>query len=186
MPVTSRSSGRAGTIILNEDTAYEGAGGGGYQQIIALNTQLSNVYGTHYLDIRKILVSNYDSSQATDVTDFNHDEVPTSLHAVNAVGELSSAIGAGDTSFTVDLTTGTLATGLYLTIDAGANAENVLITGIAGKTATVTRNVGGVCGAHAAGATVTEVDMIHLNGKGSQIVANAVADYLAIYKNLEP
>jgi hypothetical protein len=89
--------------ILNEDTAYEGAGGGGYQQIIALNTQLSNVYGTHYLDIRKILVSNYDSSQATDVTDFNHDEVPTSLHAVNAVGELSSAIGAGDTSFTVDL-----------------------------------------------------------------------------------
>jgi putative Mn2+ efflux pump MntP len=172
--------------VLNEDTAYEGAGGGGYQQIIALNTQLSKIYGTHYLDIREILVSNYDSSQATDVTDFNHDEVPTSLHAVYAVGELSSAIGAGDTSLTVDLTTGTLATGLYLTIDTGANAENVLITGISGETVTVTRNVGGVCGAHAAGATVTESDMIHLNGKGSQIVANAVADYLSLYKNQEP
>jgi lysophospholipase L1-like esterase len=99
---------------------------------------------------------------------------------------LSSSIGPGDTSFTVDMTTGTLTNGWHLIIDAGADAENVLITGISGATVTVVRNPGGAGIAHEAGATVTEVDWLHLNGKGSQVVANAVAKYLAAYGNPAP
>jgi hypothetical protein len=172
--------------VINGNTPSEWLGGSTYKEIIALNTQLSNVYGNHYLDIRKVLVSNYDSSQATDLTDFKNDVVPTSLHAIFAAGKLSSSIGPGDTSFTVDMTTGTLTNGWHLIIDAGADAENVLITGISGATVTVVRNPGGAGIAHEAGATVTEVDWLHLNGKGSQVVANAVAKYLAAYGNPAP
>jgi len=39
---------------------------------------------------------------------------------------------------------------------------------------------------HLAGPAVCESDAIHLNAKGSQLVANAVADYLAAYKLSAP
>jgi lysophospholipase L1-like esterase len=72
-----------------------------------------------------------------------------------------------------------------LTIDTGENAENVQITAISGSTVTVTRNVGGLNASHAAGAPVTETDTLHLNRKGAQVVANAVAAFLSPYATQE-
>ena len=153
-----------------------------YKQIIALNNQLANIYGSHYLDIRKLLVDSYDSTQATDVSDYSHDDVPTSLHSIYGSGTLHDSIGPTDVKFTVNLTSGNLNLLSILTIDTGENAENVQVTAVSGSTVTVTRNFGGLNSSHAAGAPVTESDALHLNVKGAQIVANAVAGFLSPYE----
>jgi hypothetical protein len=167
--------------ITNRDVLSDWIGGTCYNEIVAINNQLANIYGSHYLDVRQLLISNYDPTLATDVSDYNHDDVPTSLRAISGVGTLGSSIGQSDTSFTVNLTTGALSLNSILTIDTGENAENVKITAVSGSTVTVTRDYGGLNGAHAAGAPVTEADYVHLSAKGYQIIANAVAQYLSEY-----
>jgi hypothetical protein len=172
--------------IINTSTSSEWIGGSSYLAIISLNNQLANTYGSHYLDIRHVLVSSYDPAQITDVSDYQHDDVPTSLHAAAGSGTLSDSIGLTDTSFAVNLTTGSLVAGFILTIDTGENAENVKITDVSGSTVTVVRNYGGLNTSHAAGAPVTETDAIHLNAQGYQVVANAVAQYLSAHDNSKP
>jgi lysophospholipase L1-like esterase len=66
-----------------------------------------------------------------------------------------------------------------LTIDAGANAENVEIQSVDGDTVTVARNYGGANASHAVGAPVVETDYIHLNAQGYEIVAEGVRKGLA-------
>ena len=167
--------------IINENTQSEWIGEGNYGRLIALNSQLAAIYGSHYRDIRTVLVDSYNPAQITDVSDYNHDEVPTSLRAVDGYTTLVNSIGPADTTITIQ--PGPLID-LYhiLTIDTGANAENVSVTAISGNTLTVQRNFGGVDTAHAAGAPVTETDLDHLNAQGAQIVANAVAQYLSVYE----
>jgi lysophospholipase L1-like esterase/uncharacterized membrane protein len=167
--------------ITNRDVTSDWIGGSDYNEIVAINNQLANTYGSHYLDVRQLLISHYDPALATDVSDYNHDVVPTSLRAVSGAGTLGSSIGQSDSSFTVNLTTGTFSVNSILTIDTGENAENVKITAVSGSTVTVTRNYGGLNAAHAAGAPVTEADYVHLNAHGYQIIANAVAQYLSAY-----
>lgn len=166
---------------INGNNLNEWIGGSTYAYIIALNDQLANTYGSHYLDIRKVLMSNYDPTMATDVADISHDEVPTSLRAIIGTGVLVDPISATDTMFTVRDTKGIMAYGTILTIDTGANAENVYITAVKGSVITVDRNRGGNVSAHPAGAPLTESDFFHLSGKGYQIVADAVAKYLSAY-----
>jgi hypothetical protein len=172
--------------IINTSTSSEWIGGSSYLAIISLNNQLANSYGSHYLDIRQLLVSSYDPAQITDVSDYQHDDVPTSLHAAAGSGTLVDSIGPADTSFAVNLTTGSLVVNFILTIDTGENAENVKITDVSGSTVTVVRNYGGLNTSHAAGAPVTETDAIHLNAQGYQVVANAVAQYLSAHDNSKP
>jgi lysophospholipase L1-like esterase len=169
--------------ITNRAVTSDWIGGYGYNEIIAINNQLANIYGSHYLDVRQLLISHYDPALATDVSDYNHDDVPTSLRAIYGIGTLGSSIGQSDTSFTVNLTNGNLSVNSILTIDTGENAENVKITAVSGSTVTVTRNYGGLNAAHSAGAPVTEADYVHLNAKAHQIIANAVAQYLSAYDN---
>jgi len=181
--VASVPSGQTFLIlsVTNDNATSEWSGGAGYNAILALNDQLENLYGANYLDIRKLLVSNYDPNSGVDVSDYQHDEPPTSLRAVVGTATLANSIGPTDTSLT--LSNPPVALSMYdiLTIDTGANAENVEITAVAGDTVTVERNFGGLNTAHAAGAPVTETDYIHLNAKGYQIVADAVAQFLSAY-----
>lgn len=53
----------------------------GYSQIIALNNRLSALYGSHYLDVRSYLVSQYNPGIPQDVTDHGNDVPPSSLRA---------------------------------------------------------------------------------------------------------
>lgn len=69
--------------IINKNDGTEGNGGAGltnYNLITDLNNSLAALYPNNYLDIRKILVNSYDSSNPTDVTDYASDTVPSSLH----------------------------------------------------------------------------------------------------------
>jgi hypothetical protein len=131
------------------------------------------------------LVDSYDSTQATEVSSFEHDVVPTSLHSVYGSGTLVNSIGPTDTVFAVNLTAGSMYVNNILTIDTGENAENVMIHAVSGSTVTVTRNWGGLNTSHAEGAPVTDTDAMHLNAQGYQIVANAVAKYLSANENQE-
>jgi len=182
--VSSVPSGQTYLVlsILNVNTPGEWIGGANYNVVVGLNNQLASIYGSHYADVRELLVSSYNSALVTDVSDFQHDEVPTSLRAIQSFGTLGGSIGSTDTSFTVDNPTNLLVGGDILTIDTGENAENVLILNVSGNNVTVERNIGGVNTLHAAGAPITETDYIHLNAQGYQIVANAVGQFLAAYQ----
>jgi len=170
--------------VTNDNRQWEWIGVGGYQLIIAVNTQLASIYGSHYLDIRKVLVDSYNPALITDVSDYAHDEVPTSLRGIvyNNIS-LVNAIGPSDTTIMVSSPTKVvLAPTGILTIDTGANAENVMITAVNGSTLTVQRGFGGNDTSHAAGVNIVSTDAVHLNAQGYQVVANAVANYLAAYK----
>ena len=177
--------------ITNENRQTEWPGGIYYKWIISFNDQLAALYGSHYLDLRKILVDSYDPStddSIVDASDYSHDEPPTSLRAIIAYTTLVNSIGPADTIVTIQPITSAvrLIVGDILTIDTGANAENVSITAISGDTLTVVRNYGGVNTSHAAGAPVTVSDQDHFNAQGAQVVANAVAQYLSAYEVSAP
>jgi lysophospholipase L1-like esterase len=65
--------------ILNADT--EPSGSAAYNAIIALNTSLASTYPANYLDVRAYLVSLYDPSNPTDVTNHGEDIPPSSLRS---------------------------------------------------------------------------------------------------------
>jgi hypothetical protein len=170
--------------VTNDNRQWEWIGEGGYQLIIAVNIQLASIYGSHYLDIRKVLVDSYNPALITDVSDYAHDEVPTSLRGIVFENlTLGNAISPSDTTFIVNNPNRTpLAPTGVLTIDTGDNAENVVITAVSGNNITVQRNFGGNDASHAAGAPIVLTDPVHLNAQGYQVVANAVAQYLAAYE----
>jgi hypothetical protein len=170
-------------ININRPTEWYGVSGNNlYQWLIPFNEQLASIYGSHYIDVRKLLVDAYDPTQATDVTDYQHDEPPTSLRAIDQKATLATSIGPNDTTIIYNkISSGIPGTTSILKIDDGAIAENVLVTAVAGNVLTVTRGFGGNQTSHAAGAPIVQYDEVHFNGNGYQIVANAVAKYLSAY-----
>jgi len=172
--------------IINMDRPVEFIGAAAYKYIVADNTALQAAYGTHYLDIWKILVDSYNPSLLTDVSDYNHYVVPSSLRAINFYTTLASAIGPTDTTITFTQKCShpcVYGLGAVAIIDPGGpSAEAVYVTAeTTGDTVPVMRAMAGVDASHAAGAPVTFIDPVHLNAAGSQIVANAVAQYLSAY-----
>jgi hypothetical protein len=142
------------------------------------------IYGSHDLNIRKVLVDSYNPDLVVDVSDHDLDEIPTSLRGIVFDNlALGNAIGPSDTTFIVSNPNVTpLGVTGILTIDTGRNAENVVITAVSGTTITVQRNFGGNDTSHAAAAPIVLTDIGHLNAQGYQVVANAVAQYLSAYK----
>jgi hypothetical protein len=162
--------------VVNQNYAGERKGTANYDTIVSLNSTLAATYGSHFLDIRSVLVNSYNPSSPVDVTDHKYDMPPTSLGAVTAQGTLVGAIGSTATTFTLNITSGTLLAYQNLVIDN----ENIRVLTVSGSTVTsCTRGYGGVQAAHAAGAAVTEHDPTHLNKQGYTIVANAVQAKLA-------
>jgi lysophospholipase L1-like esterase len=184
--VASVSAGQNYAVlsITNINTPDEWVGGTAYRSIQELNAELSSNFGSHYLDIRKTLVESYNPDLITDVSDFAHDEIPTSLRAVDTQNAtLRNSIGPSDTTLTIETSNvSALRIGAILTVDTGDNAENMCIATVNGNTVTVRRNYGGNKTSHAAGVPVVETDETHLNAQGYQVVANAVAQYLSAYE----
>jgi len=167
--------------VTNVNRKVEWIGGIAYNVVVKLNAQLAAIYGSHFIDIRKVLVDSYNPALITDVSDYQHDEVPTSLRGVYIQSAtLANAIGPSDTIVTLNTDIGVGVQGI-ITIDTGDIAENVVITAVNGNTYTVIRDFGGNNTSHAADAPIQSSDPVHLNAQGYQIVANAVAQYLSAY-----
>jgi lysophospholipase L1-like esterase len=184
--------------ITNDEKASEWRGGADYSIIVNDNNQIQALAGSHYLDIREILVNSYDPTQANDVSDFSQDEVPTSLRAIVAELQLAQAVGPNDTTVYVTPASSAGTGGnAILAVDTGANAENMYMaaaTECLNSTmpqcsghnnqdiVTVQRGYEGNQTSHAAGTVALALDPVHLNGKGTGIVAQAVATYLSAYR----
>lgn len=164
--------------VINGDFPGERMGESGYPAFLTLDNMLANTFPGHYLDIRKILVSSYDPSNAIDLSDYQNDIPPTSLRSIQAAGTLAAPVGPNDTTMTVSITSGYPCSGCNMTIGSGMSAENTRILSISGSTVTVQRDIGGKGGAHNAGEPVAQVEYLHLNGKGYQVVANAVLAWI--------
>lgn len=63
---------------------YTRRGGEGWSFITGLNAVLGSQYGDHFVDVRTILISNYDPSDPQDVLDFRDDIIPSSLRSDQA------------------------------------------------------------------------------------------------------
>ena len=70
--------------LINNNTQIEWIGGDSYPFLQRDNAELAAAYGSHYLDVWKVLVDSYDPTLVTDVSDHKHGEVPTSLRAIVA------------------------------------------------------------------------------------------------------
>ena len=162
--------------VLNQNYAGERKGTANYAAIISFNNSLAATYGTHFLDVRSLLVNAYNPASPVDVTDHSYDMPPTSLGAIAAEGTLVGSIGNTNTTFTVNVATGGLHIGQNLVVDN----ESIRILAISGSTVTAcTRAYGGALASHSAGAAFILRDPTHLNKEGYTIVANAVQSKLA-------
>ncbi|MGD0546349.1 MAG: hypothetical protein ABR991_00800 [Terracidiphilus sp.] len=165
----------------NDNAMDEWLGGSSYLLVTNTNTQLAALYPAHYLDIRKVLVNSYNDQLITDVSDFQHDEPPTSLREAGVQTTLANSVAVTDTTITL-VSTHDIGADWILTLDPGTpNAENVLVSSVSGTTVTVVRNYGGVQTAHNAGASVDSTQAVHFNAQGAQIEAEAIANYLSAY-----
>jgi lysophospholipase L1-like esterase len=68
--------------VLNGNYPGESIGGDGYDKIVnQINAKLRERYPNNYLDVREMLIRNYNSAQSGDVTDANNDVPPRSLRS---------------------------------------------------------------------------------------------------------
>ncbi len=67
--------------VINGNYPSEYSGGAGHTLITNLNSDLSETYGSRFIDMRQYLVSLYDSGIPQDVTDHDNDIVPSSLRS---------------------------------------------------------------------------------------------------------
>ena len=146
-----------------------------YDSIIATNTDLASQYGNNYLNIRELLVQDYNPALPLDVADHANDIPPSSLRAVVALGTITS--GALDSQSCVfSVSNGTQGPGTVVISDS----ETILINAMSG-TANITDCVRGYNGtaaaSHAANATYSKIDETHIGGNGLQFVAAQVASW---------
>lgn len=77
--------------LINGDDSVDWEGGAAYEYKIALNEDLAELYPNNFLDVRTPLVAAYNPNSSEDVTDHNHDVVPSSLRGdaihLNEAGE---------------------------------------------------------------------------------------------------
>ena len=169
--------------VPNSEGMWELKGTQAYNRIMALNSALATTYPDHYLDIRSYLVSQYDPTDPLDVFDHENDVWPGSLRAHNLTGNLTSSIGASDTTIDIQVTsTADPVISYVLQVDS----ELVQVTGVNAPnsrsgpyTLTVTRGYANTTpGAHQANIAIVGIDPIHLNAKGYTVVAQQVANWL--------
>ncbi len=184
---------------------WPGSASGIFNEIAAINSSSAARYGTHFLDVRQLLVNAYNPLLPSDVADHNNGEPPTSLRAVLYSGQLTGPANASDTdcsakgiAFAAEANNPPV--GSIFTLDAGVSglSENVLILACSNTSgynklciSPITRCVRGWGSngkgifSHSAGAPAQANDGVHFNAEGNQIIANAVAAALPPWVRLD-
>jgi hypothetical protein len=67
--------------VTNKADSSEYSGTDIYNSIIELNETLADLYPKHFIDIRRIIIGNYDPLEPQDVIDFSNDVPPDSLRS---------------------------------------------------------------------------------------------------------
>ena len=146
-----------------------------YNSIISANTSLGSQYGNNFLDIRQVVVNAYNPALPLDVASHARDLPPSSLMAVEALGTITS--GALDSASCVfSLSSGTQGNGTVVIVDS----ETILINNVSNNQNVTDCNRGyngTVATSHAANATYSKIDGVHLGANGLQFVASQVATW---------
>lgn len=148
------------------------SGSTNYNDIVGINSTLSSTYGSHYIDVRSMLVASYNPANPVDVIDHSNDIPPFSLRAVDEVGTIS-AINATATTFTLTQTSSaTVVVNSILTI----GSENIYILGISSNNVTsCTRGyAGSTAASYVSGTAYAGTDPEHLNAAGYTLIAQWV------------
>lgn len=159
--------------IINGDFATEYIGQTQYNTMAALNATLASIYGSHYIDIRSLLVAAYNPANGVDVVNHANGVPPFTLRGVDISGTVIGALGTSDTTFTTSVA---VTHGYTLLVDS----EYIYINTATGTSVTsATRGYGSSTPAtHSAGAAFAGTDPLHLNDAGYVFVANAVTNRL--------
>lgn len=165
---TTTSSRYLVLSIINQEIWPSGSAT--YNQLIALNSALSNTYGSQYLDVRAALSAAYNPANPVDVIDLANDVTPFTLRAKNS-GTLSGAITNATTSFSIAGAAAIFPGGIlqigseYIYVIAGSGTSITNCTrGYAGSTAA----------GYSSGQAFTYTDGLHLGGNGYTVVANTI------------
>lgn len=146
----------------------------GYHDIIALNAALAAAYPHNYLDIRALLVSDYNPANPLDAIDHTNDVPPYSLRAVDIQGMLTNSID----SSTCNIGT-SVGMGPGSIISLGPENIYVSATTAAGRITNCFRGYGGSpASSHASGQIYIGTDPLHLNGAGYTYVANQIYKWM--------
>ncbi|MGD0797326.1 MAG: fibronectin type III domain-containing protein [Acidobacteriaceae bacterium] len=149
-----------------------------YNDIVATSADLAAAYPNNYLNIRELVVQDYNSSLPLDVADHANDVMPSSLRAVVATGTITSG-PLDDESCTFSVSSGTQGPGTVVIIDS----ETIMINAVNGNLITgCTRGYNLTAAAsHAANAIYSVIDPIHLGYNGLEFVASQVAAWFQSY-----
>lgn len=159
-------------------------GGTSYNIIQQLNNYFASEYPNNYLDIRSLLVDQYNPSIGADVIDYNNCVPPQSLRAVDASGTITTAITPSTTQFTV-ATTSVIVPSAGNILNVGS--EKMYVTAASGTLITVTRGYGSTTAASYATSTgYTGIDTLHLSAAGYTFVAQKVANKIAQLASTTP
>ena len=156
----------------------ESYGTSNYNQIVALNHALASTYGDKYVDIRSLLVAEFDPGIGPDVVDHGNDVIPYSMRATYGPASqfvLTSAIDNMTCNFTAAPTAPGLMTNDVIKIDS----EYILITSASGQTATeCVRGYGSAAAPHALDTEYSGTDIMHLNYAGYYFVGQQIENAL--------
>ncbi|MDP9052285.1 MAG: hypothetical protein M3O31_16430, partial [Acidobacteriota bacterium] len=149
-----------------------------YNDIVTTSADLAAQYPNNYLNIREMVVQDYNPSLPLDVVDHANDVMPASLRAVVALGTITSG-PLDNQSCTFSVSSGTQGAGTVLIIDS----ETIMLNSVSGNQIMgCTRGYNLTAAAsHTANATYYDIDGVHLGYKGLEFVAAQVAAWFQSY-----
>lgn len=163
--------------VINQEN--EPSGSTNYNNIIAGNLALQAAYPNNYVDIRALLVAQYNPANLVDVQDHANDIPPYTLRAVTNHGTLQAAIASTSTCAI------SMSTPFGLNQVMFVDSEYILTSAGSGNSVTgCTRGYAGSTAAtHSNGATYTGTDPLHLGANGYLFVAQTLAPLEQHYVN---
>lgn len=154
----------------------EPSGNANYNLIVSINSALAAAYPSNYIDIRAMLVSQFNAGIGADVADHTSDIPPYSLRAVTGAGALAAAVV--DTTSCPVLAVSPGPNGAIVHVDS----EYIVVLGTSGNTVTsCTRGYGSTAATHLISAAYTVTDYEHLGATGYLYVATQVSAFIAAH-----
>jgi hypothetical protein len=146
-----------------------------YNDIVTTSADLAAAYPNNYLNIRELVVQDYNPSLPMDVADHAEDVMPSSLRAVVSTGTITSgALDSASCAFSVS--SGTQGPGTVIIVDSETILINAIPDGLDVTSCTRGYNLTAAA-SHAANATYFVIDPIHLGYNGLEFVASQVANW---------
>lgn len=176
--VTALPSGGRYVIMTIIPAQNEPAGSGNANSIATVNAWIESTYPNNYLDIRALLINDYNPANGADVANNGSGLTPMSLRAVDGTTTLSASLNTtACPSLTATSVTPNIGAGTTIFIPSGP--EYVVVTAASGGTITgCTRGYGGAAGSYSSGTAVQILDSLHQGANGYGFIASQLQAWI--------